>query len=94
VDAADWAKAKQHQQVKRLLIVGANPFAKEGLREAGNGVTRDMDLTNALLMIQYTTNLEALERALQGEERREVRAAADNQAKRIQDAEDKARSSS
>lgn len=90
LDARTWKEAKRHPQVRHLLELGTNPFSKEGLREAGS-TTKSMDLTNALLLVQAITSVDALERALVGEDRREVLAAASNQEKRIRSVEERVR---
>ncbi len=80
---ATWEKVKALPNAKGHLEAGKDPDAKQGLRDMGSSRTKDVDDTNASIMVRNMRSEEALSQALRGEFRPHVLAAAKAQEKRL-----------
>ena len=87
VDAELWALAKEHEHVRRLLALGEDPLSREGLRDVSASATRQLSVSDALMLVRSITSAEVLAGALEGESRAVVKDAATAQGKKLSDAE-------
>lgn len=92
VPAGLWEAAKAHPHVRKLLELGEDPHGTEGLREMAGATSSQVEnVGDALLLVRSLTSTDDLERVLAGEQRAQVKAAAEKQKKKVAEVEARAR---